>query len=63
MTNPTTAEEPKRIMRRLLIGGSSGLARTYMNAHGAASEGDWILLGHDSTAPHWIINNNASEFF
>jgi hypothetical protein len=44
--------------QRLWIGGSSGLTRTYMNAIGDCEEGgaaeDWILLGHEATAPHWM---------
>jgi hypothetical protein len=42
--------------QRLWIGGSSGLTRTYMNAIGdceGAAE-DWILMGHEATAPHWM---------
>lgn len=43
--------------QRLWIGGSSGLTRTYINAIAGDCEGaaeDWILLGHEATAPHWM---------
>jgi hypothetical protein len=53
--------------KRLWIGGSSGLTRTYMNAISErdcnACEGvpvlteDWILMGHEATAPHWMPAN------
>jgi hypothetical protein len=61
MTAAATTSEKAAIKgpQRLWIGGSSGLTRTYMNAIGeceGAAE-DWILLGHEATAPHWMPAN------
>jgi hypothetical protein len=66
-TTTTTTVSGKAAIQgpqRLWIGGSSGLTRTYMNAigeherecEGRAAE-DWILMGHEATAPHWMPAN------
>ncbi len=39
---------------KLWIGGSSGLARTYMNAFGFE---EWILLGHEESPREWMPPN------
>lgn len=39
--------------RRLWLGGSSGLARTYLNAF----DEEWILVGHEAIAPAWMPSN------
>ena len=51
----------KTAPQRLWIGGSSGLTWTFMNSHGCPSSSsatkqaeDWILLGHEPTAPPWL---------
>jgi hypothetical protein len=71
---PTTSLSGKNVgiqrgsFKRLWIGGSSGLTRTYMNAISErdcsdACEGvpvlaeDWILMGHEATAPPWMPAN------
>ena len=60
------ADETKQVpeFRRIWIGGTSGLARTYYNAFQSAktpgrdqyepSNEPWLLLGHQSKAPAWI---------
>lgn len=63
---PTTPEralektplKTKTYRRRLWIGGSSGLARTYWNAfpEEIVSDGiEWIFLGHEKYAPSWML--------